>query len=302
MVKFVDEYRDEFTVEKICEVIDFPPSTYYAAKRREDNPSPREVRDQEMLAEIRRVWQEKGRKLYGAEKVWAELKREGIGVARCTVERLMRNHGMSGAVATRRRPRTTIPGDERSRPADLVERDFRAPTPNQLWVTDLTYVELVEGRFCYAAFVTDAFARAIVGWQISDNLKTDLALDALEMALWARKDKLSKALVHHGDRGVQYTAIRYAQRLIDAGIERSVGRKGDSYDNALSESVNALYKKEVIGKQASWNIVAEVTLATAEWVSWYNKERLHSWCGHRPPLEFEQVFWQGRPEQPPAAA
>lgn len=251
---------------------------------------------------IRRVWTGKGRSLYGAEKVWKELRREGIEVARCTIERLMGEHGMSGVVAKRRRPRTTIPGDDRCRPTDLVERNFRAPAPNQLWVTDITYVELAEGRFCYAAFVTDAFSRAIVGWQVSDSLKTELALDALEMALWARKSKLSKALVHHGDRGVQYTAIRYAQRLVDAGIERSVGRKGDSYDNALAESVNALYKKEVINQEDSWNSVLAVTLATAEWVSWYNSERLHSWCGHRPPLEFEQAFWQGRPSSPPTAA
>jgi putative transposase len=302
VVKFVDEHREEFSVEGICAVIEFSPSTYYAAKKREENPSRRALQDEEMLVEIRRVWEKKGRKLYGAKKVWRELKREGIEVARCTVERLMRDHDMSGVVVKRRRPRTTIPGDERCRPTDLVERDFRAPAPNQLWVTDITYVELVDGRFCYAAFVTDAFSRAIVGWQVSDTLKTELALDALDMALWAREDKLSKALVHHGDRGVQYTAIRYAQRLIDAGIERSVGRKGDSYDNALAESVNALYKKEVIGQEEAWRSVVAVTLATAEWVSWYNKERLHSWCGHRPPLEFEQVFWQGRPEQPPAAA
>lgn len=301
MVRFVDEHRGEYSVEPICEVIEFPVSTYYAAKKRAENPSPRAVRDEELVVEIRRVWEGKGRKLYGAAKVWKELRREGIEVARCTVERLMREHGMAGVVAKRRRPRTTVPGDERCRPTDLVERDFRAPAPNQLWVTDITYVELTDGRFCYTALVTDAFSRAIVGWQVSDNLKAELALDALEMALWARKGNLSKALVHHGDRGVQYTAIRYAQRLIDAEIARSVGRKGDSYDNALAESVNALYKKEVINREDSWNSVSAVTLATAEWISWYNNERLHSWCGHRSPLEFEQAFWRS-PQQPPAAA
>ena len=300
-MKFVDEHRGEYSVESICEVVDFSVSTYYAAKKRAENPSARTIRDEELLVEIRRVWEGKGRKLYGAEKVWKELRREGVEVARCTVERLMREHGMSGVVAKRRRPRTTIPGDERRRPTDLVERDFRAPAPNQLWVTDITYVELADGRFCYAAFVTDVFSRASVGWQVSDSLKAELALDALEMALWARKGKLSKALVHHGDRGVQYTAIRYAQRLIDAGIARSVGRKGDSYDNALAESVNALYKKEVINQENSWNSVSAVTLATAEWISWYNNERLHSWCGHRPPLEFEQVFWRPSQQSPAAA-
>ena len=214
----------------------------------------------------------------------------------------MRRHGMAGVVARRRRPRTTIPGDEYRRPVDLVDRDFRAPAPNQLWVTDITYVELAGDRFCYTAFVTDAFSRAIVGWRVSDSLKTNLALDALEMALWARKDTLSAALVHHGDRGVQYTAIRYAQRLVDAGIARSVGRKGDSYDNALAESVNALYKKEVISRNDSWNDTNKVIQSTAEWVYWYNNERLHSWCGHRQPLEYEQVFRQGGLSQPPAAA
>lgn len=301
MSGFVDERRDEFGVEPICEVIEFPASTYYAAKKREREPSERAVKDEELLSEVRRVWEESG-KLYGARKVWKQLRREGVEIARCTVERLMGAEGMSGVVSKRRRPRTTVPGEERLRPSDLVERDFRAPAPNQLWVTDITYVELAGGRFCYAAFVTDVFSRAIVGWQVSDTLRAELALDALEMALWARKDTLSAALVHHGDRGVQYTAIRYAQRLVDAGIARSVGRKGDSYDNALAESVNALYKKEVIGQRECWEETSEVIVSTSEWVYWYNHKRLHSWCGDRPPMEFEQAFWQGRPAQPPAAA
>ena len=160
--------------------------------------------------------------------------------------------------------------------------------------------ELAGGGFCYTAFVTDVFARAIVGWQVLDTLKTELALDALEMALWARQGKLSAALIHHGDRGMQYTSIRYGKRLTDAGIERSVGSTGDSYDNALAESVNALYKKELIDEKGPWNDVSEVTLATAEWVYWYNHERLHSWCGHVPPVEFEEAFWQGRLQGQPA--
>lgn len=201
-------------------------------------------------------------------------------------------------MAKRVRPRTTVPGDPASRPRDLVERDFRAPAPNQLWVTAITYVELSGGGFCYAAFVTDVFSRAIVGWQVSNSLKAELALDALEMALWSRRDTLSSALVHHSDRGVQYTAIRYGQRLSDAGIERSVGRIGDSYDNALAESVNALYKKELIARKGPWNDVSEVTLATAEWIHWHNNIRLHSWCGDVSPLEFEQCYWQ----HPPMAA
>jgi transposase InsO family protein len=301
MTRFVDERRDEYSVEKICEVIEFPTSTYYAAKKRQTHPSRRGVTDEDMVVEIRRVWQKIGKR-YGARKVYRQLRREGIEVARCTVERLMRREGMSGLVATRRRPRTTVPGGAAGRPTDLVDRDFRAPAPNQLWVTDLTYVPLADGRFCYTAFVTDAFSRAIVGWQVSDSLHTELALDALEMALGTRQDTLSAALVHHGDRGVQYTAIRYAQRLADAGIAQSVGRKGDSYDNALAESVNALYKKEAIDRHDSLNDTRDVIHVTAEWVYWYNNERLHSWCDYRPPLEYEQVFWQGRPVQPPTAA
>lgn len=303
MTEFVDTYRGQFGVEPICAVMEFPVSTYYATKKRENRPSDREIRDGELISLIRAAWEDKkkGNRLYGAKKMWRQLRRDGVGVARCTVERLMRAEGLVGAVARRRRPRTTIPGDESRRPRDLVERDFRAPAPNQLWVTDITYVELTGGGFCYAAFVIDVFSRAIVGWQVLDTLKTELALDALEMALWARKDRLSGALVHHGDRGVQYTSIRYSQRLVDAGIERSVGRKGDSYDNALAESVNALYKKEVIVREDSWNIAAEVTLATSQWVFWYNNERLHSWCGDVPPMEFEEAFWQGGLAQHPAA-
>jgi putative transposase len=303
LTEFVDTYRRQFGVEPICAVIEFPVSTYYAAKKRASCPSDREIRDEELIPLIRATWEDekKGNRLYGAKKMWKQLRRDGVDVARCTVERLMRAEGMAGAVARRRRPRTTIPGDESARPRDLVERDFRAPAPNQLWVTDITYVELAGGGFCYAAFVIDAFSRAIVGWQVLNTLKTELALDALEMALWARKDRLSGALVHHGDRGVQYTSIRYGQRLSDAGIERSVGRKGDSYDNALAESVNALYKKEVIIREDSWNDATAVTLATSQWVFWYNNERLHSWCGDVPPMEFEEAFWQGGLAQHPAA-
>jgi transposase InsO family protein len=300
MIRFIDAYRGQFGVEPICTVMEFPVSTYYAAKHREQYPSRRAIEDEAVLAEIRRVYRDSGR-LYGAEKVWEQLHREGIEVGRCRVERLMRTHGLTGAVPRRAYPRTTVPGDERRRPADLVEREFIAPAPNQLWVTDITYVALAGGRFCYAAFVTDAFSRAIVGWQVADSLHAELALDALEMALWTRRGRLSKALVHHGDRGVQYTAIRYSDRLDEAGIARSVGRVGDSYDNALAESVNSLYKKEVITRGATWNDSREVTLSTAEWVSWYNRIRLHSWCGHRPPWEFEQAYWDGQLTQSPAA-
>lgn len=297
MTRFVDEYKDRFPVEALCSVIDFPVSTYYAAKKVAVMPSRRSVRDAELVPVIRAAW-EKSKQLYGARKVWKQLRREGVEVARCTVERLMRAEGLSGVTSPRARPRTTTPGDPRTRPRDLVERDFRAPAPNQLWVTDITYVPLAGGGFAYAAFVTDVFSRAIVGWQVLDNLTAELALDALEMALWSRRDGLSGALVHHSDRGSQYTAVCYGQRLLDAGIERSVGRKGDSYDNALAESVNALYKKEVITRGGPWNTVAEVVISTAEWVHWYNNVRLHSWCGDAPPLEFEQTLRS----RPPMAA
>jgi putative transposase len=290
----VEQYRDRFDVESICAVIELPVSTYYATRQRVNQPSRRALRDVELIPVIRRAWEE-SKQLYGARKVWKQLRREGVEVARCTVERLMRVEGMVGVIATRYRPRTTVPGDPAMRPRDLVERDFRAPAPNQLWVTDITYVALSGGGFCYCAFVTDVYSRAIVGWQVSDTLKAELALDALEMALWSRRGRLSTALVHHSDRGVQYTAIRYGQCLTDAGIERSVGRTGDSYDNALAESVNALYKKELIFRDGPWNTVSQVTVATSEWVHWYNNVRLHSWCGDVPPLEFEQAYWQPSP-------
>jgi putative transposase len=287
----VEQYRDRFDVEAICAVIEFPVSTYYATRQRANRPSRRALHDAGLIPVIRRAWED-SKQLYGARKIWKQLRRDGVVVARCTVERLMRAEGMAGVVATRHQPRTTVPGDPALRPRDLVERDFRAPAPNQLWVTDITYVALSGGGFCYCAFVTDVYSRAIVGWQVSDTLKAELALDALEMALWSRRGRLSTALVHHSDRGVQYTAIRYGQRLTDVGIERSVGRTGDSYDNALAESVNALYKKELISRGGPWNTVADVIVATSEWVHWYNNVRLHSWCGDVPPLEFEQAYWQ----------
>jgi transposase InsO family protein len=206
----VDTYRELFDIETICTVIGFSPSTYYAARKRAEWPSRRAQRDAELIPLIRRPWEDSNQ-LYGARKIWKQLRRDGVDIARCTVERLMRAEGMAGVVATRYRPRTTVPGDAACRPRDLVERDFTAPAPNQLWVTDITYVELAGGGFCYAAFVTDVFSRAIVGWQVSDTLKAELALDALEMAWWSRKDQLSVALVHHSDRGVQLRFNRSSQ-------------------------------------------------------------------------------------------
>lgn len=273
-------------MEPICAVLEVSPSTYWAAKKRESNPSARVVRDEWLKKEIMRVWHGPGRGLYGARKVWGQLNREGIDVARCTVERLMRELGIAGVTASRKRPRTTIPGADR--PVDLLDRDFTADTPNQRWVADITYVATAAG-WAYTAFVQDLYSRRIVGWQVADHLGAALALDALEMAIWTRGDGID-GLVHHSDRGVQYTSIRYAERLDQIGAARSVGSKGDSYDNAAAESLNSLYKKELIDFHGDWKNATDVTLATMEWVAWYNSERLHSFCGNIPPVEYEEMF------------
>jgi putative transposase len=232
--------------------------------------------------------------VYGARKVWRELRRQGIEAARCTVERLMGELGIAGASARRKKPRTTVPGVAGQRPADLLRRDFTASAPDRRWVADITYVETASG-FAYTSFVTDLFARKIVGWQVADHLRAGLALDALEMAIWSR-NTAGGDLVHHSDRGVQYTSISYTQRLADIGAVRSVGSKGDSYDNAAAEAVNSLYKKELISREGPWEGAGDVTVATADWVSWYNDERLHSACGNVPPSEYENC-WQMNPER-----
>ena len=282
----------------MCAVLDFPVSTYYAARKREREPSARAARDEQLKEQIMRVWEDrrKGRRLYGARKVWRQLRREGMEVARCTVERLMGELGIAGVSARRKKPRTTVPGAGPGRPADLLERDFTAPAPNRRWVADITYVPTACG-FAYTAFVTDLFARKIVGWQVTDHLRAGLALDALEMAIFARRDGIGDQLVHHSDRGVQYTAIHYTQRLEDIGAVRSVGSKGDSYDNAAAEAVNSLYKKELINCEGPWEDAGQVTVATAEWVSWYNDDRLHSACGNISPAEYENA-WLTRKSHP----
>ena len=282
-------------MEPACAVLEFPASTYYAAKKREQQPSRRKQRDEWLKREIKRVWEDrrKGRRVYGARKVWLQLRREGIEVARCTVARLMKELGIAGASARRKKPRTTVPGAAGQRPADLLARDFTAPAPNRRWVADITYVETFSG-FVYTAFVTDLFSRSIVGWQVADHLRADLALDALEMAIWSRRGHIGDELVHHSDRGVQYTSICYTQRLEDIGAVRSVGSKGDSYDNAAAEAVNSLYKKELINLEGPWQGAGDVTVATAEWVSWYNNERLHSACGDIPPAEYEKDWLMGQ--------
>jgi putative transposase len=277
-------------VEPVCAVLGLSASTYYAAKKRGREPSCRQQRDEWLKKEIMRVWEDrrKGRRVYGARKVWTQLQREGIAAARCTVERLMRQLGIAGASPARKRPRTTVPGGGQP-PADLLARDFTAPAPNRRWVADITYTDTGSG-FAYTALVTDLFSRKIVGWQVADHLRASLALDALEMAIFARRDQVGGELVHHSDRGVQYTSIRYTQRLEDIGAVRSVGSKGDSYDNAAAEAVNSLYKKELIDREGPWQDAGHVTVATAEWVSWYNNDRLHSACGNIPPAEYENTW------------
>ena len=257
-------------------------STYYAAKSRA--PSARRARDEELKAVIAEVWDENF-KVYGVRKMWKALRRRGEAVGRDQVARLMRELGLSGVVRGKAK-RTTTSDDTGERPADLVDRDFNPPAPNRLWVADLTYVRTWAG-FVYAAFIIDAFSRRIVGWQITNHLRTDLALDALEMAIWQRQGRLD-GLVHHSDRGVQYLAIRYTERLADAGAVTSVGSRGDSYDNALAESTIGLYKTELIRRQGPWRCIDDVELATLEWIDWFNHRRLHSATGDLPPAEYEE--------------
>jgi len=233
--------------------------------------------------------------VYGAQKVWRQLNREGIEVARCTVERLMKRLGLEG-VRRGKVVRTTIPDKAVPCPLDLVKRQFKADRPNQLWVSDFTYVSTWQG-WLYVAFVIDVFARRIVGWRVSRTMRTDFVLDALEQALYARQPDQDDALIHHSDRGTQYVSIRYTERLADAGIEPSVGSKGDSYDNALAETINGLYKTEVIHRHGPWKTMESVELATLEWVAWFNHQRLLSSIGYIPPAEAEAEYYRQLAEQ-----
>ncbi len=292
MTLFIDDHRESYGVEPICKVLPIAPSTYHEQKARQADPSrlpARARRDAVLCEEIERVWKE-NRQVYGARKVWRQLGRERIPTARCTVERLMRRLGIYGAVRGRK-PKTTIPDEAAARPADLVERDFTADQPNQLWVADLTYVATWLG-FVYVAFIIDVFSRKIVGWRVSRSLRSDLALDALEQALWARPD--TEELVHHSDRGVQYVSIRYTERLAEAGIEPSVGSVGDSYDNAMAETIIGLYKTEVIHRLGPWRNVDHVEFETLDWVGWFNKHRLFEPIGNIPPAEFEELYYRSQ--------
>jgi putative transposase len=284
-VNFINAERYHFGVEPICQVLEVAPSTYYAAISRP--ASARELRDQELKAEIGRVHKDNFG-VYGVEKVWRQLNREGIVVGRDRVARLMQELNLEG-VRRGKQKRTTVPAEVGERPADLVDRKFTAPAPNRLWVADLTYVPTWSG-FAYTAFVIDAFSRYIVGWRVSSSLQAELALDALEMALWSRRTHDLEGLVYHSDRGVQYLAIRYTERLAEAGAVTSVGSRGDSYDNALAETVHGLYKAELIRRRGPWRSLDQVELATAEWVDWWNQRRLHSAVGGVPPAESEALY------------
>jgi putative transposase len=289
---FIDEHRAGLGVEPICHALQVAPSAYrrHAARGRDATLlSERARRDTSLLPQVQRVYDENLR-VYGAEKVWRQLAREGITVARCTVERLMRVLGLRGA-RRGKKVRTTVPDARAACPLDRVNRQFKAERPNQLWVADFTYVSTWQG-FVYVAFVIDVFARYIVGWRVSSSMQADFVLDALEQALYARGHEREGELVHHSDRGSQYVSIRYGERLIEAGIEPSVGSTGDSYDNALAETVNGLYKAEVIHRRGPWKSREAVELATLEWVSWFNHHRLLEPIGYIPPAEAEATYWR----------
>jgi putative transposase len=292
MVVFIDQHKAQCGVEPICRQIQIAPSSYYEHKARERDPDRlpnRLKRDRELERDIQRVW-ESNFKVYGANKIWRQLLREDIRVARCTVERLMKKIGIQG-IRRGKKCWTTIADDLLDRPTDKVNRQFVATRPNQLWVADLTFVATWVG-FVYVAFITDVFARCIVGWRVSRSLHTDIVLDALEQALCARRE--TKGLIHHSDHGSQYLSIRYTDRLAEANIDASVGSVGDSYDNALAETINGLYKTEVIRHRGPWRNIDEVEFATLEWVDWFNNRRLLESIGNIPPAEFEMAYYRQR--------
>ena len=285
MIAFIDDHRGVYGVEPICRVLPIAPSTYHS-------------RDGGLREHIRRVWEENFQ-VYGVRKVWRQLGREGIEVARCTVARLMREMGLKGAVRGKS-VKTTVSNRAAPCPLDRVNREFQAPRPNALWVSDFTYVATWAG-FVYVAFVIDAFARRIVGWRVSRTAHASFVLDALEQALHDRRPVQGGGLVHHSDRGVQYVSIKYTERLTEAGIEPSVGSVGDSYDNALAETINGLYKTEVIRRCGPWRSLEAVEFATLEWVDWFNKRRLLEPIGNIPPAEAEARYY-AQLEEPALAA
>jgi putative transposase len=301
MIAFIDEHRDAYGVEPICRVLPIAPSSYHerVAQRRDPvRRSARSRRDETLKPEVMRVFAENFG-VYGVRKVWRQMKREGYDVARCSVERLMRDLGLQGVI--RGKPvRTTISDKAAPCPLDHVNRQFHAPAPNRLWVSDFTYVATWAG-FAYVAFVIDVYARYIVGWRVSRTAHASFVLDALEQAIQDRRPIHRGGLVHHSDRGSQYVSIRYTERLAEAGIEPSVGSVGDSYDNALAESINGLYKAEVIHRRGPWRSIEAVEFATLEWVDWFNRRRLLGPIGNIPPAEAEANFYAAL-EQPAMAA
>jgi putative transposase len=293
MVAFIDQHRDTYGVEPICAVLPIAPSTYFLRKGQQQDPSRRSARvqrDDELRAAIQQVWDDNDH-AYGPKKVWKELHRRGVCVARCTVVRLMRAMDLRGVSRGRAWVSTTRADAAADRPADLVDRQFVATRPNQLWVADFTYVATWRG-FVYVAFVIDVFARRIVGWRVSASLRTDFVLDALEQAIYERREAGLTDLVHHSDRGTQYLSMRYTDRLADARIAPSVGSRGDSYDNALAESIIGLFKTEVIQRKGPWRHLEAVEFATLNWVDWFNNRRLLEPIGYVPPAEYEASYYQ----------
>lgn len=291
MIGFIDDHRVAHGVESICRVLPIAPSTYYACLAVRADPakaSARQQRDAALRPKIQKVWDDNW-KVYGVRKAWRQLCREGEATARCTVARLMKGMGLRGIVRGKAM-KTTIPDMSVPCPRDKVNRKFRAPAPNMLWVSDFTYVSTWQG-FVYVAFVIDTFANRIVGWKASRSAKTDFVLDALEQALYARRPAHQGGLIHHSDRASQYVSIRYTERLGKAGIEPSVGSVGDAYDNALAETINGLYKTEVIRRRSSWKTMEEVELETLKWVDWFNNRRLLEPIGNIPPAEAEEAFY-----------
>jgi transposase InsO family protein len=293
MVAYIDAHRDRFGVEPICTVLPIAPSTYFRHKAEQRDPTRRSARaqgDEVLKAIIRRIWTEQ-HQVYGSRKVWKQMGRENLRAARCRVRRLMKAMGLRGAVRGRAWVTTTQAADGRVALPDLVDRRFAATRPNQLWVSDFTYVATWRG-FVYVAFVIDVFARRIVGWRVSSSLQADFVLDALEQAIYDRCGDAPTGLVHHSDRGTQYLSMRYTDRLADAAIAPSVGSRGDSYDNALAESIIGLYKTEVIRRKGPWRHLDAVEFATLEWVDWFNHRRLLEPIGHVPPAEYEARYYE----------
>ena len=301
-VGFIDEHRQEFGVEPICKVLQVAPSTYYAAKARRAEPSARARRDAVMAPVLVALWVA-NRKVYGAHKLWKAARRAGHGIGRDQVARLMRELGIEGVSRRRKRVFTTIPGPDGVRAADLVNRNFTAAAPNELWVSDLTYVPTRAGM-AYVCFIVDAFSRRVVGWRVASNMKTEMVLDALEMARRSRGRRRLVGLVAHADAGSQFTSVRFTERLEEIGARPSIGTVADSFDNALAETTNGLYKAECVrgpDAPAVWDDVDQLELETLSWVHWFNEHRLHGYCDDVPPAEFEAAFYAAQQADPERA-